>query len=360
MAHIPFDVDIELVDGRPIARHASPRTERGDAIIAESPAMRRCVEVASTAAVYDDSVLLLGETGSGKERIARLIHSQSPRRAEAFIPVDCGSIGPSVIERELFGHLRGAYTDAHKDSPGLFEAAQGGTLFFDEIGDLPLDLQPKLLRVLQERRVRRLGSTTEISCNVRVIAATCKPLAHLVKMGGFRQDLFFRLAVLPIELPPLRERPEDVSSLIDVNLDTNNRKRESRGIKAARLGPAARRRLEAYSWPGNVRELQNVIARLVLLASSQLLRARDVDVALHAAGSPFPSVSQQTGTIDQQLDRFEKRIIDDAVALHGSQAKAAVAIGLGKQQVLQKRLTRLKHSLAQFDTNQERKHTIYE
>jgi two-component system response regulator AtoC len=240
----------------------------GDGVVAESPAMRDVMRLVDHVADAPTTVLVTGETGVGKEVVARAIHGRSPRCDRPFVAVNCAAIPGELLEAELFGVSRGAYTGAVKDRPGKLEVADGGTLFLDEIGDMPTTLQPKLLRVLQEGSVERLGSHVVRTVDVRVIAATHRDLGALVAEGRFREDLFYRLAVFPIHVPPLCERPEDIDALARAALPKLARRL---GISAA-LAPEALERLRAYAWPGNVRQLLNVLERAVILSGGGTIR----------------------------------------------------------------------------------------
>ncbi len=253
---------VEALDARPGAREIQPTAAAEEGVVARSPAMQRIVDMVAQVANAPTTVLVTGETGVGKEVVARMLHRKSGRRDQPFMAVNCAAIPGELLEAELFGVSKGAYTGAVKDRPGKLEIANGGTLFLDEIGDMPLALQPKLLRTLQEGTVERLGSNTIRHVDVRVVAATHEDLATLVREGRFRQDLFYRINVFPIDIPPLRERPEDVEALAVAALD---RFAERMGTHAE-LGPEALGRLKAYSWPGNVRELMNVVERAVILS----------------------------------------------------------------------------------------------
>ncbi|MBC7171004.1 MAG: sigma-54-dependent Fis family transcriptional regulator, partial [Polyangiaceae bacterium] len=237
-----------------------------DDIVARSAAMRRVLALAERVAATESTVLITGESGTGKERIARLVHARSRRSKKAFVGVNCGALPEPLLESELFGHKRGAFTGATADKQGLFEAASGGTLFLDEIGEMPLSMQVKLLRALQEQAVRPVGSTRDVPVDVRVVAATNRDLAALVDAGGFRKDLFYRLRVIPLELPPLRERRDDILPLARQSI--------ARTCRQNACGPCALSSevldaLHAYAWPGNVRELENAIERAVVLAEGQ-------------------------------------------------------------------------------------------
>ncbi|MEX0979647.1 MAG: sigma-54 dependent transcriptional regulator, partial [Gemmatimonadota bacterium] len=236
-------------------------------IIARSPAMVRALDMAEKVARHPSSILVTGATGTGKELVARLIHDQSDRREGPLVPVNCGAIPETLLESEFFGYMRGAFTGATEEKEGLFEAADGGTLFLDEVGELPQSLQVKLLRVLQEGEVRRLGGTGTKKFDVRVISATNRPLEDAIRDGDFREDLFYRLAVVTIHLPPLCQRKEEIPLLARHFLE---RHCERLGIALDGIEPDAMDVLLEYGWPGNIRELENVMERAVILAEAPL------------------------------------------------------------------------------------------
>src|SRR5262252_8493015 len=246
------------------------RTSMFEEIVGSSEALRTVLRHVAQVAPTEATVLIMGETGTGKELIARAIHKRSHRATRAFIQVNCAAIPPALVESELFGHEKGAFTGAVQRRLGRFEAAHGGTLFLDEIGDLPLEAQAKLLRVLEHGAFERLGSTHTITVNVRLVAATNQPLEQLVAEGKFRADLFYRVNVFPIHLPPLRERPEDIGLLAHY-FAQKFRARLKKTITA--IDQRALARLRAYPWPGNVRELEHIIERAVLLADGEVLRS---------------------------------------------------------------------------------------
>ena len=235
--------------------------------------MRRLVEQATRVAQYDCTVLITGESGTGKERIARLLHAASVRAERPFIAVNCGAISETLIESELFGHARGAFTGANSSRAGLFEAANGGTLLLDEIGDLPHTMQVKLLRVLQEREIRRVGENTGREVDVRIVAATNRDLANGAVDGALRQDLYYRLRVVGLHVPPLRDRPEDILPLAKVLLSTAGSRMRR---KMSGLSPCAEKLIQQYNWPGNLRELENAMERAVALSHGGWVKASDL------------------------------------------------------------------------------------
>lgn len=237
-------------------------------LVARSEAMQSMFQIAAKAAQYKTTVLILGDSGTGKELIARAIHDEGDRSDMPLVPVNCGGIPATLLESELFGYKKGAFTGADKNKKGLFQEADGGTIFLDEIGELPLDLQVKLLRVLQEDEVRMIGDSKSMKIDVRVIAATAKDLEEEVKKGAFREDLFYRLNVLSIKVPPLRDRVEDIPLLCDHFIERFNSRLNK---KIEGIAPAAMSHLLEYAWPGNVRELENMIERALVLAEDSLL-----------------------------------------------------------------------------------------
>jgi two-component system response regulator AtoC len=289
-------------------REAVERSTRFEEMIGRSEAIQQVFRFIERAAGVSTTVLIQGESGTGKELVARALHKRGPRASRPFIAVNCGAIPATLLESELFGHKRGAFTDATSDKVGLFEAAHEGTLFLDEVGELPLALQVKLLRVLQEGTIRRIGETRDRNIDVRVIAATVRDLEAEVASGHFREDLFYRLNVLPIQVPPLRERPEDIPLLVDHFVARNNARL---GTRIRGVDEHARKILLAYHWPGNVRELENVIERAMVLAEGDVIGEADLpdrlkrreDARLLALSSDELSIKKTTRFIEEQLIR---------------------------------------------------------
>jgi two-component system response regulator AtoC len=255
-------------------------------IVARSQAMVRALEVAGKVAKHPSPVLVSGASGTGKELVARLIHRESERADSPFVPVNCGAIPETLLESEFFGYVKGAFTGADRDRAGLFEAANGGTLFLDEVGELPHSLQVKLLRVLQDGEVRRVGGTESKGVDVRVVAATNRDLEEMVQKGEFREDLYYRLAVVPIHLPALCRRKEEIPDLAHHFLQ---RHRERLGVEVETISPEAMEALLQYTWPGNIRELENLLERVVVLAEGEEIQAQDLpESVLHPAPERGP------------------------------------------------------------------------
>jgi len=299
-------------------------------IVARSPAMRKVVELARRVAKVDSTVLITGESGSGKERIARLVHDESTRAAGPFIAVNCGAITETLLESELFGHARGAFTGATQDRPGLFEAANGGTLLLDEVGEVSPGMQVKLLRALQEREIRRVGENRSRRIDVRVLAATNRDLAHGVAAGTFRQDLYYRLKVVELHVPPLRERRDDALPLARVLL-ADAALRMKRKISA--LAPGAADQLLRYDWPGNVRELENAMERAVALAHGSRVELEDLPEEIRQA---FPNPVATKGQV-RPLEQIEKEYILAALELNGgNQTHTAEQLRIGSATLYRK------------------------
>jgi two-component system response regulator AtoC len=279
-----------------------------ESILAKSREMLDIFRTIAKIADYKTTVLITGESGTGKELVARAIHARSSRSSGAFVAVNCGAIPENLLESELFGHRKGAFTDANADRRGLFEEATGGTLFLDEIGELPVNLQVKILRALQEETIRRLGDTKDVKVDVRIITATHRDLSADVKAMRFREDLFYRINVLSINVPPLRNRREDVNLLIDHFITRNNARL---GTHIRGLSTEARKLLLEYAWPGNVRELENTIERAMVLAESDVLQTCDLPERIRDALDPVQvqlasgelSVKKTTAAIEEILIR---------------------------------------------------------
>jgi two-component system response regulator AtoC len=275
-------------------------------LIGHSPAFRAALDVAGKVARHPSTVLLTGESGTGKELVARYIHRASPREAAPFVAVNCGAIPEALLESELFGHVKGAFTGATSEKSGLFEEADGGTLFLDEIGELPAALQVTLLRALQEGEVRRVGATTSRTVDVRVIAATNRDLASEVRAGRFRGDLYYRVNVVSVHLPPLRERSEDIPELALHFLARYNGRL---GLSVRQIAPAAMKLLVEYGWPGNVRELENVIERSLVLTGEATITPEELPEHIRSAtGELVPadsdlSIKRRTAELEQSLIR---------------------------------------------------------
>ncbi len=284
--------------------------------------MLRLKDMIARISPTDTSVLIQGESGTGKELVARAIHHHSLRKNKVFIPVDCASLNETVIESELFGHVKGAFTGAEQNTLGLFRAADGGTIFLDEIGEIPLRTQAKLLRVLQEREVRPVGSTGRNVINIRVIAATNRDLLKAVREGGFRQDLYYRLSAINLQLPPLRDRMEDITLLARHFFASFN---ASSG-PAKTLGEAALNRLQRYDWPGNVRELENVLRGAFTLAKA--LQVSPEDLQINQPPTPPPVLSRGFA---KDLYNSEEEIIREALQeTSGNRRKAAKLLGISE------------------------------
>jgi len=298
-----------------------------------SPPMQRALATAHQAAASDVTILLTGESGTGKTVLARQMHAWSRRARGPFITISCTTLSEQLLESELFGHVKGAFTGAWKDKPGRLEAAEGGTVFLDEVGELPAELQSKLLRFLEERRFERVGGTTTIAVDARVIAATNRDLQAEVRAGHFRSDLFFRLNVVGIELPALRDRREDMPALLEHML-AGLAARHGRGI--LELSPDARRVLEAYSWPGNLRELANALERAVVLTTGDAIgteRLPDVVVA-----PPAPPLSTGDGAAaPQSLEELERRQVVKVLAESATLEEAADRLGINVTTLWRKR-----------------------
>jgi DNA-binding NtrC family response regulator len=306
-----------------------------EGIVGHSSAMERLLERARVAAPTRSTVLVVGESGTGKELVANALHQNSPRTDGPFVAINCGAIPGEILESELFGHEKGAFTGAHQRRIGLIERASGGTLFLDEISELSPDLQVKLLRVLEERHVMRVGGASQIPVDFRLVAATNRNLERWVDQGRFRQDLFFRLKVVTLEIPPLRERREDIPLFVQHFLELFNREfeREVRGVH-----PAVLTAIKRYPWPGNVRELRNVIESMVLFSRGEEIGLEDLPAEYRSPGSA-PEVSAQSTAWEPQLmaDVERELILRTVGYTDGHRARAAELLGIGLR-TLQRKL----------------------
>jgi DNA-binding NtrC family response regulator len=331
----PYDVDgIRLLAQRALAQSALAAENRElrrqvrdkyklEGIVGRSEPMLQVFKTAARVAQSDATVLIEGESGTGKEQVARAIHSASKRAGGPFVAVDCGAIAEGVLESELFGHARGAFTGAQQSRRGLFEEASHGTLFLDELGDVGPALQARLLRALQEGEVRRVGANEAIAVDVRVLAATNKDLARLVKEGKFREDLYYRINVVTLRLPPLRERREDVPLLAEHFAAKHGRP------EGSAITPEARELLLAYDWPGNVRELENVIARALALNHAGLVVPEDLPERLRGLppGIPPPGAGERL-TLEEVERRYAAQILAET---GGNKTKAADILGIDRK-----------------------------
>jgi two-component system response regulator AtoC len=311
------------------------KDSRFEDILAKSVSMQEIFRTIAKIADYKTTVLISGESGVGKELIARAVHRRSSRRGGPFVPVNCGAIPENLLESELFGHKKGAFTDAIQDRRGLFEEADKGTLFLDEIGELPLGLQVKLLRVLEDERIRRLGETRDIKVDVRIVTATHRDLLAESKAGRFREDLFYRLNVLPIHVPPLRERREDIPLLIEHFVQRNNVRL---GTTVRGLDTEARRLLYDYPWHGNVRELENTIERAMVLAEGDQVVAADLPERVREARDPV-QVQLASGelSVKKTVRVIEELLIRRALQkTKGNRTRAAEVLEISHRALLYK------------------------
>jgi DNA-binding NtrC family response regulator len=339
----PFDPDeIKQVVGKAVRTRtledadASFEPHDPDALLlGESAALLEVKRVTQMVAATPATVLISGESGTGKELVARRIHRLSDRSGQAFVKINCAAIPESLLESELFGHEKGAFTGAASRKPGRFELAHCGTLFLDEIGEMPLSAQPKLLRALQEGRFFRVGGTTTVSVDVRIVAATNRDLGVEVEAGRFREDLFYRLNVVPVQLPPLRERLEDLEALVAFFVE---RFATRQGRPATTFTPAALDALRAHSWPGNIRELENAIERAVLLTEGDRIDVGDLAPELREGGRPAKPAcrSSDGGALKDRVRSATRRIEGEAIVealelTHGNVTQAAKRLGLSRR-----------------------------
>jgi DNA-binding NtrC family response regulator len=299
-------------------------------IVAESPVMKSALGTVLRAAAAETAVLLLGESGTGKELLARALHAESPRRAGPFIGVNCSAIPDTLLESQLFGHRRGAFTDAREDRKGLFQAAAGGTILLDEIGDMPAALQAKLLRVLQEREIHPIGAPAPIPVDVRVVAATHCDLDALLESGRFRRDLYYRLNVIMVRIPPLRERPADLLPLVAHFLEKHGRRV---GRPGCSLSPTALDALRRYTWPGNVRELENAIERALVLGHDDVIRPEELPECVRAPAPRDRRVEDDTRPlVEVERDHIARTLR----AVRWNKTAAARRLGLDRKTLYRK------------------------
>jgi len=316
-----------------------------DNIIGHSPAMQQVFSRLDKIVHTDSTILILGESGTGKELVARAIHFNGSRRDKPFVAINCGAIPADLLESELFGHVRGAFTGAVSDKPGKFEQADGGTVFLDEIGTMPQHLQMKLLRVLQEQEVERVGGSKRTKLNVRVISATNAELEKEIKNGRFREDLYYRLNVIPIHLPPVRNRREDIPLLVRHFLQQTCSEM-SRPLMS--VSPEAMQAMEEYDWPGNVREMQNIIERSIALSDSERIEKKDLPADIGGGENAseqqpvHPLVTEQGIDMPGTINAIEAKMIRDAMDLAGGvKARAATLLNINRTTLVEK-IKRLK------------------
>ncbi len=325
-----LEVKALVRENRRLRQVVSDRLDFGN-MVGSAPKMQSVLEVAAQAAQVDSTILLLGESGTGKELLAKAIHVNGPRKKGPFIAVNCGAIPATLLESELFGHRRGAFTGAVSDQRGKVEAASGGTLFLDEVGDIEPAIQVKLLRLLQEKEIEKLGEGKPTKVDARILAATNRDLGALVKSGDFREDLYYRLAVIPIELPPLRERATDVPVLADHFLDKYARKFG----KKLELDRSVFPILERYPWPGNIRELENLMERLAALHPAGTVLPEDLPESFRSGASTVGEVVVQIPAEGLDLQKLEEGLIKEALERNDwNQTRAAKFLGLTRNTLI--------------------------
>jgi len=301
-------------------------------IVGRAPEMEKLYRIIAKAAHSSHPVLILGESGTGKEMVARSIHFSGPYRDKPFIPVDCGSLVPTLIESELFGYVKGAFTGAVQSKEGLLAIAEGGTIFLDEVGELPTDLQAKLLRAIQEKEIRPVGGTKQLPINVRILAATNRDLEQAVAQGTFRRDLYFRLNVLSLRIPPLRERRQDIPLLAAHFLERQVRTSGQERI----LADDALKVMLAYDWPGNVRELENCLERACAFTTGPILHVRDLPSDIHSAPGTVAQANEGGPKIIPMAELEKLTILNTITQLNGDKLLAARLLGIGKTTLYRK------------------------
>jgi DNA-binding NtrC family response regulator len=314
-----------------VLRRRLGQVDSGVGLVGNSPPMRRAMELVEKVAPSKASVVITGQSGTGKEMVARAIHQLSPRRDKPFIAINCSAIPATLIESEMFGHERGAFTGADQRRLGAWELADGGTLFLDEVGEIPIELQAKFLRVLEEERLRRLGGKSEIAVDVRVISATNRELKDEIKGGRFREDLYFRLNVFHINLAPLKERHEDIPVLVQHFIDRFAREA---GKKLHGVSPQAMKRLTDYGWPGNIRELRNTLERAVILCGSGVIEAEHLPSELAAGGGESAYLKLPYGLPLREIEK--EYILATLTRLQNNKARTAQALGISEKTLYNK------------------------
>jgi DNA-binding NtrC family response regulator len=340
----PFSMDeLRMLLDR-VATHLKLRTENRilrekikskqgfGSIVGRAPEMEKLYRIIAKAAHSNHPVLILGESGTGKEMVARSIHFSGPLRGKPFIPVDCGSLVPTLIESELFGYVKGAFTGAVQSKEGLLAIAEGGTVFLDEVGELPIDLQAKLLRAIQEKEIRPVGSTKRININVRILAATNRDLEQAVAQGSFRRDLYFRLNVLSLRIPSLRERRQDIPLLAGFFLERLSRASDQERT----LSDEAMKVLLAYDWPGNVRELENCLERSCALTTGPVIQVADLPGAINGSYGSIPVAGNGESKILPIAELERQSILHTIDQLNGDKLMAARLLGIGKTTLYRK------------------------
>ncbi len=309
-----------------------------EGVIGTSPLMHTVVDRLRQIAPTSATVLITGESGTGKELVAKALHTNSPRRTKPFVPLNCAALSENILESELFGHVKGAFTGADRDRKGWFEHANGGTLFLDEVGDIPMPIQVKLLRVLESGEIVKVGTNEPVKVNVRLISATNRDLTDAINSGAFRQDLFHRLKVVSVKLPPLRSRREDIPLLADSFLRHFS---TTHGRTVSNITPAARKALMAYSWPGNVRELKNAVESMVVMDFDGVLDFDDLTEDLQASVAPgsveMPASPGNSQLVGRSLEEIEKYYIAETLKLaNGNREEAAKLLGIGERTLYRK------------------------